>query len=204
MGFIYSMKTVYVIIYSAYGHVEKMAQSIIKGLEKSSVKVKLFQVQETLSQEVLGKMNVKAMPHIPVVTANDLHAADGFMFGFPTRFGMVPAQFKALLDSCGKLWLNGGLSQKFVGTFVSTGSLGFGQEGTHLSLMPFFAHLGMIYVPLGSKCPLLLDLSAAHGGSPYGAGTLASSNGSRTPSELELSIAEFQGQEFGTLLNRMQ
>lgn len=198
------MKTVYVIIYSAYGHIEKMAHSIMKGLEISGVNAKLFQVQETLPSEVVAKMKVQSMPHIPVITANELQAADGFLFGMPTRFGMVPAQIKALLDGCGKLWMNGELAHKFVGAFVSTGALGFGQEGTHLSMIPFFAHLGMVYVPLGSKAPHIMDISQAHGGSPYGAGTLAGSDGSRQPTELEMSIAEFQGQDFGTLLSRMK
>jgi NAD(P)H dehydrogenase (quinone) len=33
----------------------------------------------------------------------------GFLFGLPTRFGSLPAQMKALFDSCGQLWMTGGL-----------------------------------------------------------------------------------------------
>jgi len=46
---------------------------------------------------------------VPVITAADLLKADGILFGIPTRFGMVPAQMKALMDSCGQLWMSGGL-----------------------------------------------------------------------------------------------
>jgi multimeric flavodoxin WrbA len=40
-------------------------------------------------------------------------------------------------------------TNKFVGTFFSTGILGGGQESTTLSMIPFFAHMGMTYVSLG-------------------------------------------------------
>lgn len=38
--------------------------------------------------------------------------------------------------------------------------------------------------------------SDAYTGSPWGAGTFASSNGSRQPSDLELDIARIQGKAF--------
>jgi NAD(P)H dehydrogenase (quinone) len=36
--------------------------------------------------------------------------------------------------------------------------------------MSFFAHQGMVYVPLGYKNKKLMDSSEVHGGSAYGAG----------------------------------
>ena len=44
---------------------------------------------------------------VPVITAADLPNADGFLFGMPTRFGMVPAQMKNFFDSCGQVWMKG-------------------------------------------------------------------------------------------------
>jgi NAD(P)H dehydrogenase (quinone) len=61
--------------------------------------------------------------------------------------------------------------------------------------------LGIIFVPIGYKNKKLMDNSEAHGGSPWGAGTLAG-DGTRQPSELELDIANSQGFEFGTLISR--
>ena len=46
---------------------------------------------------------------VPVITTADLPRADGFLFGIPTRFGMVPAQVKAFFDACGQLWMTGAL-----------------------------------------------------------------------------------------------
>ena len=48
-----------------------------------------------------------------------------------------------------------------------------GQETTTLSTMPFFAHMGMIYVPLGSKNPNKPEPNSVNGGSAWGAGTIA-------------------------------
>lgn len=43
-----------------------------------------------------------------------------------------------------------------------------------------------------------------HGGSPYGAGTYAGSDGSRQPSQLELSIAEHQGSHFAKVATALK
>lgn len=43
---------------------------------------------------------------VPYINANELPEADGILFGMPTRFGMVPAQMKALFDACGQLWVH--------------------------------------------------------------------------------------------------
>ena len=42
-------------------------------------------------------------------------------------------------------------ANKFVGIFFSTAGQGGGQETTAMSTMPFFSHMGMIFVPLGGK-----------------------------------------------------
>ena len=65
--------TVYVIYYSTYGHVEQLARSVIKGLEQSGVNAKLFQVAETLPQEVLAKMHAPPKASdVPVIQASQL------------------------------------------------------------------------------------------------------------------------------------
>ena len=65
---------------------------------------------------------------VPIITPNEFAEADGFIFGFPTRFGMMAAQFKAFLDVTGGLWRK--LADKPAGIFYSTGSQGGGQETT--------------------------------------------------------------------------
>ncbi len=76
---------VYVIFYSVHGHVEILARSVVKGLEKSGVTAKLFQVAETLPKEVLEKMHASPRSDVPVITVEQLKEADGYLFGVPTR-----------------------------------------------------------------------------------------------------------------------
>ena len=150
---------------------------------------------EILPQEVLDKMHAPPKPaDVPVITAAQLEEADGFVFGFPTRFGMMCSQFKAFLDSTGGLWQKGALVGKPCGLFTSTGTQGGGQETTLLTAITQLVHHGMIFVPggygLGEK---MFDMSAVRGGSPYGPGTFAGPTGDRSPTEVELEYAKHSG-----------
>ena len=71
-----------------------------------------------------------------VATLNDpaeLEAFDGVLFGIPTRYGNFPAQFKTFWDKTGKQWQQGSFWGKYAGMFISTGTLGGGQESTAIS-----------------------------------------------------------------------
>lgn len=113
---------VYIIIYSLYHHVYKLSLSVKQGLESKGVEVKLFQVPETLSDDILVKMQAPPKLDLPYITIDKLAEPDGIIFGFPTRFGALPAQMKAFLDASGALWAKGALAGKFAATFFSTAS----------------------------------------------------------------------------------
>jgi NAD(P)H dehydrogenase (quinone) len=83
-----------------------------------------------LHEEVLGKMSAPPKSDVQINTPDELAETDGFVFGFPTRFGMMAAQFKAFLDATGGLWRTQKLAGKPAGIFYSTGSQGGGQETT--------------------------------------------------------------------------
>ena len=89
-----------------------------------------MQVPETLSDEVLGKLGAPPKSDVPVITPGELAEADGLLFGFPTRYGTMAAQFKAFIDSTGSQWRTQELAGKPAGLFYSTGSQGGGQETT--------------------------------------------------------------------------
>jgi NAD(P)H dehydrogenase (quinone) len=105
---------------------------------------------------------------------------------------------KAFWDQTGKQWASGGFYGKLCGVFVSTGTLGGGQESTVIAAMSSLAHHGIIYVPLGYAKTFaeMTDLTEVHGGGPWGAGTFAAADGSRQPSAKELALATKQGEEF--------
>lgn len=123
---------IFIVFYSMYGHVEGLARRMKKGVDGvEGVEGVLFRVRETLTREVLE--NMKAPPKdesIPEISAAELVEADGFLFGFPTRYGSMAAQMKAFFDSTGQLWKEGKLVGKPAGFFVSTGTQGGGQETT--------------------------------------------------------------------------
>ena len=93
-----------------YGHIERLAREVVKGLERSGVEAKLFQIAETLPDEVLQKMYAgPKAADVPVITPSELAKADGFLFGVPTRYGGAPAQVRAFFDQTGGLWMKGEL-----------------------------------------------------------------------------------------------
>lgn len=179
------MTKIVIIFYSTFGHVTKMASAIKTGMQAvEGVQAELYQVKETLSAGVLAKLHAPPKSDFPVATPDVLKNADGIMLGFPTHFGMVPAQMKALFDACGALWVKGELIGK------PCGSRGGGQEGTAMSTTPFIAHLGMLYVPLALRGSIIEGSDEMHGCSLWGSGTVANSDRSRQPSALELTVAE--------------
>ncbi|KAJ2877972.1 hypothetical protein IWW38_006438, partial [Coemansia aciculifera] len=92
-----SKPKILVIYYSTYGHVKTIAEAELRGLQKSGkVDASLYQFAETLDATVLEKMHAPARDtSIPVITPEILASADGFLVGFPTRFGVAPGQVKA-------------------------------------------------------------------------------------------------------------
>ncbi|OQO00516.1 Minor allergen Cla h 7 [Cryoendolithus antarcticus] len=189
-----------ILFYSMYGHIEQLAKAEAEGIKSAGGTVDLYRVPETLPEEVLTKMHAPAKDSsIPTLDSpNTLEQYDGILFGIPTRYGNHVAQFRQFWDSTGGQWQTGGFWGKYAGLFVSTATQGGGQESTALATMSTFAHHGFIYVPLGYKTvfPDLGDNSEVRGGSAWGAGTFASGDGSRQPTEKELRVATAQGKMF--------
>ncbi|KIJ25925.1 benzoquinone reductase, partial [Sphaerobolus stellatus SS14] len=100
----------------------------------------------------------------------------------------------------GRLWTSGALHGKFAGVFVSTGTLGGGQETTALHAISTLTHHGIVFIPLGYKNAFasLANMTEVHGGTPWGSCWLFLLGRRRysTPSELETSIAMTQGKTF--------
>ncbi|KAG8968779.1 flavodoxin-like fold protein [Tulasnella sp. 419] len=191
------MPSVAIVIYSLYGHVAKMAEAEKAGIEVAGGQATIYQVAETLPDEILEKMSAPPKPDYPVIVPTDLLKHDGILLGISTRYGGFPAQMKSFWDATGQLWSKGALWHKFGGAFVSTAAPGGGQESGFYNIMSTFTHHGIVFVPLGYKHSnaQLSNLQEVHGGSPWGAGTYAG-DGTRQPSELELEIARIQGHTF--------
>ncbi len=191
------MKTL-ICFYSLYGHIYTLAQAIAEGVSAAGGTPILKTVAETLPPEVLKAMNAAPAEargaHLPVATVEDLVEADAIIFGSPTRFGCMCGQMRAFLDRTGGLWAKGSLVGKLGSAFTSTATQHGGQETTIFSFHTFMLHHGMLIGGAPFTHPALSDISAMSGGSPYGAGTIAGGDGSRRPSENELTIARWQGE----------
>jgi NAD(P)H dehydrogenase (quinone) len=55
-------------------------------------------VPETLPQEVLTKMHAPPKGDYPIATPDVLTEYNAFLFGIPTRYGNMPAQWKVGLS----------------------------------------------------------------------------------------------------------
>lgn len=199
-------KKVYVIYYSTYGHVAKLAKAMKEGIDSvEGVEGVLYRVAETLPAEVLEKLHAPpADEEVPVVDPHAINEADGFAFGFPTRFGMMAAQMKAFFDATGQHWAKGTLVGKAATMFTSTATQGGGMETTIMTSVTQLAHHGMIFVPPGySYGAEMFDMSAPKGGSAWGAGTLAGPDGSCSPSDNELGYAKHQGKHLAQIVKKL-
>ena len=203
------MKTL-VLFYSTYGHIYKMAEAIAEGVrEVEGAEVVLRRVPETLSQEILEKQGAieaqKAFAHILEATVEELAEYDAIIIGTPTRYGRMIGQLSQFLDGTGSLWAKGALVGKVGSVFTSTGTQHGGQEATILSTQVNLLHHGMVLAGLPYTFAGQSRLDEITGGSPYGASTIAGTDGSRQPSDNELDGARFQGRyvaEIATKLSR--
>ncbi len=197
------MKKILVLYYSMYGHLETMATAIAEGArEQEGVEVVVKRVPETIPREQAQQFGVKLEQAYPEAVPTELSDYDGIIFGAPTRFGNMAAQMRNFLDQTGGLWAQGKLIGKVGSVFTSTGT-GGGKETTITSFWNTLAHHGMLIVPLPYGIPEMSDLSEPLGSSPYGAGTLAAPDGSRQPSEKELTIARYQGRHVADVVARL-
>jgi len=202
------MAKVQVIFYSMYGHMWKMAEAVADGARQvPGAQVEIYQVAETLPQTVLEKMGAvqarQAFAHIPIADANKLTEADAVIIGSPTRYGSATAQMQSFFDSTGQLWLKGALVGKVGSIFTSTATQHGGQETTITSFHATLLHQGMIVVGVPYSEKGLTNMNEITGGSPYGASTLAGTDGSRQPSQNELAIARFQGKHVAGIARKL-
>jgi NAD(P)H dehydrogenase (quinone) len=198
------MAKVLVLYYSAYGHVERMAQAVAEGARSvSGTEVAVKRVPDLVSEDAARKAGMKVDQKAPIATVDELSNYDAIIFGTPTRFGNMAAQMRNFLDQTGGLWMKGALVGKVGSVFASTGTQHGGQETTITSFHSTLLHQGMIIVGLPYTFAGLLRMDEITGGGPYGATTLAKSDGSRQPSENELEGARFQGRHVAEIAARL-
>src|SRR5262247_4947707 len=198
------MSKILVLYYSAYGHIEKMAEAVAEGARAvPGAQVTIKRVPDLVPEEVARKSGMKTDQKAPIATEDELANYDAIIFGTPTRFGNMCAQMRNFLDQTGGLWMKGTLVGKVGSVFTSTGTQHGGQETTITSFHSTLLHQGMILVGLPYAFPGLTKMDEITGGTPYGASTLANADGSRQPSANELDGARYQGKHVAQIAAKL-
>ena len=198
-----------VVYYSMYGHVFRMAQAVAEGAAEARVPVLLRRTEEldVVKRRAESDRSIKAAMEaqrdVPVCTLDDLRAADGVLFGSPTRFGNMTAQMKLLFDGMGSLWGKGEMEGKPAGVFTSSASTHGGQETTLLTMYAPLIHLGMIVVGIPYSTEGLAH-TEAQGASPYGASTIVGPTGLLQPTADDLHFARVLGKRVAEVTMKLR
>ncbi|CAA7618556.1 NAD(P)H:quinone oxidoreductase [Magnetospirillum sp. UT-4] len=198
------MTRILVLYYSTWGHVESMAEAAAEGVRQAGAEGVVKRVPETIPDPVLAQIHAKTGQAAPLADPNELADYDGMLIGTPTRYGNMAGQMRNFLDQTGKLWQAGALIGKPAGVFTSTGSQHGGQETTLIGTIVNLLHFGMVVVGLPYSATQQTAMDKITGGSPYGATTIAGSDGSRRPSPEELEMARFQGRHLAEIATRLK
>jgi NAD(P)H dehydrogenase (quinone) len=198
------MTKVLVLYYSSYGHIEQMADAVAEGARAAGAEVDIRRVAETAPKEVAEAAHFKTDSAHAVIEGPDALASyDAIIIGAPTRYGRMPSQMAAFLDTTGGLWARGALNGKVGGAFTSTASQHGGQETTLFSIITNLMHFGMVVVGLDYGFQGQMGVDEVRGGSPYGATTIAGGDGSRQPHAEELAGARYQGRRIAEVAAKL-
>ncbi len=198
------MTKVLVLYYSMYGHIETIADAVGDGVrEVDGVEVTVKRVPELMRREAAEKAGAKLDQAAPEAQPAELADYDAIIVGTPTRFGNMAAQMRNFWDQTGGLWAKGALIGKAGSVFTSSATQHGGQESTLLATHVTLLHHGLVIVGLPYSCTAQMGVDEIKGGSPYGATTIADGDGSRRPSEQELSMARFQGRHVAEIAKKL-
>lgn len=193
------MAKILVLYYSAWGHMEALSKAAAEGARAAGAEVTIKRVPELVPDEVAKAAHYKLDQDAPVADPLELENYDGFIFGIPTRYGVMASQLKNFFDQTGPLWAKGALVNKVATVMSSTATQHGGQEFTIISTQVMLQHHGLIIVPLSYAWQGQSGVDIPRGGSPYGMTLLTDFDGSRMPSELDLEGATFQGKRLAEI-----
>jgi len=197
------MPKVLVLYYSAYGHIEKMAEAVAEGARQAGATVDIKRVPELVPPEIAAKSHFKLDQKAPVAKIEDLADYDAIVVGTGTRFGRMASQMASFLDQAGGLWAKGALHGKVGGAFTSSATQHGGQEMTLFSIITNLLHFGMVIVGLDYGFAGQMTNAEVTGGAPYGATTIANGDGARQPSDNELAGARYQGRKIAEVAAKL-
>ena len=167
------MARVLVLNYSAFGHVEAMAEAVAEGARSTGACVDIKRVPELVADDLAKTLHFKLEQAAPIATVDDLSNYDAIVLGVGTRFGRMAGQMANFLDQAGGLWARGALNGKVGAAFTSSATQHGGNETTLFSMITNLLHFGMVIVGLPYSHAGQMTLGEIAGGTPYGATTIS-------------------------------
>lgn len=126
------MAKIAVVYHSTYGHTEAVARSVAAGAERvNGARTILISVTDIETHW------------------DDLHSADGIIFGCPTYMGSASADFKKFMESTAHFWVEQKWKDKLAAGFTNSASQSGDKLSTLVQQAIFAAQHGMIWVSLG-------------------------------------------------------
>jgi NAD(P)H dehydrogenase (quinone) len=197
------MPKLLVLFYSRTGNTAALADAIVEGAKS----VRFSEVDVRRIDDLAPKSVIDSVPewksgreklaatYQTFSDVNTLADYDALILGSPTRYGIMAAELKNVIDQTGPLWQRGALVNKVGAAFTSVATAHGGHETTLWSIMTPMANLGLIIVPPGYS-----DAVMFAGGSPYGA---TATTGGGAPSEADLAAARHQGKRVAEVVGWM-
>ena len=196
-----SMPKVLVLFYSRSGNTARLADAIVEGARGVKfTEVDVRRVDDLAPAAVIDadpawkeSRDALARKYRTLGAIDELVNYDALILGAPTRYGVMAAELKLVLDQTGPLWAKGLLADKVGSAFTSVQTAHGGHETTLWSIMTPMANLGLILVPPGYTDPVMFS-----GGSPYGA-TATTGPDDGGIREADLAAARHQGKRVATV-----
>jgi NAD(P)H dehydrogenase (quinone) len=187
------MPKVLVLFYSRTGNTAALADAIADGARSVRFsEVDVRRIDDLAPEGVIdghpewkeNRERLAAKYHV-LGSIEELTRYDAIVFGSPTRYRIMAAELKHVLDQTGPFWEKGAFVNKVGSAFTSVSTPHGGHETTLWSMMTPMANLGMIIVPPGYSDPIM-----SQAGSPYGA---TANTAAGAPGEADLAAARHQG-----------
>ncbi len=180
-----------VLFYSSTGANYQMSKWAEAAAEKSGAEVRRRMFQETAPEEAIAQNDAWNEFHQNIgkketpAELDDLEWADAIVFCIPTRYGNIPGQAAAFIDTTGGLWSKGKLVNKLVTGITSAQNPHGGQESTLMTLYKTMMHWGAITIPTGYTDETIF----AAGGNPCGTSATVDGTGEiQNPKAIEAAI----------------
>lgn len=169
------MSTVKLVIpfYTTYGTNHQMALIAEEAAKEAGAETRLRRFAETAPEEVVNgqdawKAQLEKMQDIPEVSHDDMVWANAYLLSLPTRYGNIPSQAAAFIDTLGPLWQKGELANKAFSAMTSTSTMHGGRETTLQALYVSAMHWGTVIVPPGYTDEIMFETGMPYGIAPTG------------------------------------